>query len=63
MRFQQIAEIIGQLNFGQIVNLIVELSADAPHGTGIGLYGLRLESFEFKVFKMRLILLLEICFG
>jgi hypothetical protein len=63
VRFQQVAEIIGQLGFGQIVNLIVEISADAPHGTGIGVYRFGLESFEFKVFKMRLIVSLEIGFG
>jgi hypothetical protein len=63
MRFQQIAEIIGQLEFGQIINLIIEIRADASNGSGIGLDRLGLEAFEFKVFKMCLIILLEICIG
>lgn len=41
---------------------ILEIRADAPHSMGIGLNRLGLEPFEFKVFKMRLIVLLEICF-
>ena len=63
MGFQQIAEIISQLGFGQLVNVVIEIRTDAPHGAGIGFDRLGLEAFEFKVFKMRLIILLEICFG
>jgi hypothetical protein len=37
MGFQQIAEIISQLGFGQIINFIIEIGTDAPHGAGIGL--------------------------
>jgi hypothetical protein len=37
MRFQQKAEIIGQLGIRQVVNLMVEIRIDTPHGTGIGL--------------------------
>jgi hypothetical protein len=63
MGFQQIAEIIGQLRFGQIIKVIIEIRTNAPHCAGIGVYRFRLESFKFKVFKMRLLVLFEICFG
>ena len=63
MGFQQIAEIIGQLGFGQIINLIIEIRANALNSSGIGLDRLGLKSSEFKVLKIRLIILLEICFG
>jgi hypothetical protein len=63
VRRQQIGEIIGQLLFAQIVNPIIEIRADAANGTGVSLYRLGLEPFEFKVFEMGLIILLEIGFG
>ena len=37
MRGQQIGEVIGQLRFGQTLNLIVEILADAANGAGVGL--------------------------
>ena len=63
MRLQQISEIIHQLCFGQIMDLLIEILADAPNGTRIGIYRLGLESFEFKVFEVGLVVFLENRFG
>ena len=46
MRLQQISEIIHQLCFGQLMDLLIEILADAPYGTRIGIYRLGLETFE-----------------
>lgn len=62
MRCQQIREIIGQLRFGQIVDVFIEILANAANGRGVSLYRLRLESFELKVFEMGLIVSLEMGF-
>jgi hypothetical protein len=45
------------------MELLIEIRADAPNGTRIGIYRLGLETFELKVFKVRLIVLLESSFG
>ena len=42
--------------------MFVEIRADAANGTGVSLYRLGLEPFEFQVFKMGLIVLLEMGF-
>lgn len=62
MRCQQIREIIGQLRFGQIVDVFIEILANSANGRGVSLYHLRLESFELKVFEMGLIVSLEMGF-
>jgi hypothetical protein len=63
MRCQQIGKIIGQLRFGQVIDLFIEILTDTPNGTGVSLYRLGLEPFELKVFKMGLIIALEIGCG
>ena len=47
MRRLQIGEIIGQLGFGQLINVLIEILANAANGAGVGLYRLGLQSFEF----------------
>jgi hypothetical protein len=47
MRRLQISEIIGQLGFGQLINVLIEILANAANGAGVGLYRLGLQSFEF----------------
>ena len=63
MGLQQIGEILEQLRFGQSMDLIIEILAEAPNATGVSLYRLGLKAFELKVFKMGLIIALEIGFG
>jgi len=53
-------EIIGELRFGQIMKLIILIRSDDLNGAGIVFYRLRLEPFEIKVFKICLMVLLEI---
>jgi hypothetical protein len=60
VRRQQIGEIIGQLCFGQLIDLFIEIRANAANCTGVSLYRLGLEPFEFKVFKMGLIVCLKV---
>ena len=62
MRLQPIGAIIDQLRFGQVIALFIEILANTPKGSGIGLYRLGLEPFELQVFKVGLIVLLEIGF-
>ena len=50
MRFQEIGEILGELGFGEILDTVVEVGADAPDGAGIGLDGLGLELLSNLVF-------------
>ena len=63
VRRQQIGEIIGQLLFGQVIDLLVEILANAAYRTGVSLYRLGLQPLELEVFKMVLIVLLEMGVG
>lgn len=45
------------------MDLFIEIRADAPNGPGISLDRFGLEAFEFQVFEMSLIVLLEIELG
>ncbi|WP_431065865.1 hypothetical protein [Methylotuvimicrobium sp.] len=57
---QQIGKILEQLSFEEVINLLIEIRADAPNSTGISLdRRLRLKPLEFQVFEMSLIVLLE----
>lgn len=57
VRGHQIAEVVGELGCGQIVNLLGEVIADSADSPGIGLNGLRLQSLELQVFlPVRLVL-------
>ena len=49
---QQLAEEVGQLRLGQAVDLVVEVLADAPDGTRIGVDGLRPQSLELQVLQV-----------
>jgi len=42
--------------------VFIEILANAANGTGVSLYRLGLEPFELKLFKMGLIVLLEMGF-
>lgn len=63
MGLQQIGEIVGQLLFRQIVDLMIIIGADAADGAGIGLDGFGLQILELKVLEKRLVVLLEIRLG
>ena len=63
MRCQKIREIVTQLPFGKIVNLMIKVLPDSVNGSGIGIDGLGLQSFEFQVLQMRLVALIESRFG
>ncbi len=57
---KQVGEVTGQPRFGQIVDSIVEISADAANSPGVGTDGLRLQALELKVFEMGLVIVVEI---
>jgi hypothetical protein len=58
MRCQQITEIIGQLRFGQVVYLMIEIFVGTPYAMGINGFGL--ETLEFQVFEVGLVIFLNI---
>jgi hypothetical protein len=60
VRGQQIAKVVGQLGFGERVDLMVEIFPQPPDGTGIRLDGLGLQAFEFKVLEVGLIIVVEV---
>lgn len=59
----QVAEIVGQLGFGEVVDLVGEVSAQAPDGAGISLDGLGLQPLELEVLEMRLVLPVKVFGG
>ena len=60
VRCNQFAEVVGQLRFGQAVDLVIETQTDAPDGARIGVDGLRLQTLEFEVLEMGLVLLVKV---
>ncbi|MDP2829920.1 MAG: hypothetical protein Q8O37_15110 [Sulfuricellaceae bacterium] len=56
----QVAEIVGQLGFGEVVDLVGEVSAQAPDGAGVGVDGLGLQPLELEVLEMGLVLPVEV---
>ena len=60
MRCNQFAEVVGQLRFGQAVDLVIETQTDAPDGARVGVDGLRLQALELEVLEMGLVLLVKV---
>jgi len=56
----QVAEILGELRLGEIVDLMAKISTQPPDGAGVGLNGLRLQPLEFEVLEMGLVLPVEV---
>lgn len=56
VRTDQVAEILGELRFGEIVDLLGEIPAQAPDGAGVSVDGLGLQPLEFEVLEMQLVL-------
>ena len=52
VRLGQVAEVLGQLALGQIVDLLIELGSDPANGARIGFDRLRLQAFELQVLEM-----------
>ncbi len=59
----QVAEIIGQLGLGEVIDLVAEVVAQAPDGAGIGVDGLGLQTFELEVLEMDPVLPVEVLVG
>ena len=59
----QVAKVVGELGFGQCVDVVGKVLTDAPNGAGVGVNGFRLQAFEFEVFEMRLVLPIEVRVG
>ena len=52
MRGDKITEVIGQLRWRQVVDLVVKVVAHAPDGAGISIDCLGLQALEFEVLQM-----------
>ena len=63
VRCHKIGEVVRQLLFGQIVNLMIKAIPDSADGARIGLNGFGLQAFELQVLQMQLVVLFEICVG
>ena len=59
----QAAKVVGELGFGQGVDVVGKVVTDAPDGAGVGVNGFGLQAFEFEVFEMRLVLPIEVRVG
>ena len=59
MRIQQFSEIVEQLAGIEIVNPVIEIVADTPDRSGIGVDGLGLQTSQFEAFDVFLVLLVE----
>ena len=63
VRANQVAKVVGELGFGQGVDVVGKVVTDAPNGAGFRLNGFGLQAFEFEVFEMRLVLPIEVRVG
>ena len=63
VRSHQVAEVVGELGYGQIVNLMVKVVTDSADGPGLGLDGLGLQTLELEVLEMRLVLPVKVLGG
>ena len=52
MRGNKIVEVVGQLRWRQVVDLVVEVVPHAPNGSGVGVDGLGLQALEFEVLQV-----------
>ena len=52
----QVAEILGELRFRQVLNAVIEIPAQAPDGAGVGVDGLGLQPLELQVLEMAVVL-------
>ncbi len=60
---EQIGKVLEQLRLGQILDVAVEIDADAAHGARVGFDGLGLQALEPEVLEMRLVVTLELRFA
>lgn len=52
----QVAEIVGQLGLGEVIDLVVEVVVQAPDGADLGVDGLGLQALELEVLEVALVL-------
>jgi len=63
MRGNQVAEVVGQLRWRQVVNSVVKVVTHAPDGARISIDGLGLQALELEVFEVGLVALIKISSG
>jgi len=56
MRADQVAEILGQLRFREIVGAVVEIPAWSANGAGVSVDGLGLQALQLQVLEMAVVL-------
>ena len=59
MRGDEVAEVVGELGAGQIIDLVVEIVAHAADSAGLDVDGLGLQALEHEVFEVGLTVLVE----
>jgi hypothetical protein len=52
VRGNQIVEVVGQLRWRQVVDLVIEVVPHAPDSAGISIDGLGLKALEFEVLEV-----------
>ena len=59
MGLQSVGEVVEQLRFGQMLDPVVEIGADAPNRAGVGIDRLGLQPLQLQVLEMLIVLGLE----
>ena len=59
----QVAEILGQLCFGEIVDPVAKVLAQPPDGPAVGVYGLGLQALELQMLEVSLVLPVKVVSG
>lgn len=63
MRINPTAEVVSQLGWREIVDLILEVVTHLSDGAAIGINGFWLQTLEFEVLEMGLVALIKISLG
>lgn len=56
----QVAEVLGELRLGEVVDLLGKVLTQPPDSTGVGVDGLGLQPLEFEMLEMGLVLPVEV---
>ena len=59
---EQIGKVVGELLPREVIDVVLEVAADAADGAGIGLDSLGLHSLELEMLQMLVVIALEFSF-
>ncbi|OLP08550.1 hypothetical protein BLL52_0157 [Rhodoferax antarcticus ANT.BR] len=63
VRLDQVAEVVDELGLRQGVDVVGKVGTEVANGARVGVNGFGLQSFEFEVFEMRLVLPIKVRTG